>query len=85
MKFGELNEENRTGNTNGEGSVIVNIVKGRNWSKHSWVIGVGKQSMRNASCKKPRVSGYSPLYSVPYHCVFDSLISCHITLLNYSS
>jgi hypothetical protein len=37
MKVGELNEENRTGNTDGEGSV-VNIVKGSNWSKHSWVI-----------------------------------------------
>jgi len=81
MKVGELNEETRTGNTDGEGSV-VNIVKASNWRKHSWVIGVGKQSMRNASCKKPGVSGYSPLYSVLYHCVFDSIISCHITPLN---
>jgi len=73
------NEENRTGNTDGEGSVVVNIVKGSNYS---WVIGAGKQSMRNASCKKPGVSGYSPLYSVLYHCVFDSVISCHIIPLN---
>lgn len=70
MKVGELNEENRTGNTDGEGSVIVNIVMGSNWSKHSWVLGIGKQPMRNASCKKPGASGYSPLYSVLYHCVF---------------
>jgi len=82
MKVGELNEENITRNTDGEGSVIVNIVKGSNWFKHSWVIGVGKQSLRNASCKKPGVSGYSPRYSVLYHCIFDSIISCHITLLN---
>jgi len=65
-----------------EGSVIVNTVKGSNWSKHSWVIGVGKQSMRNTSCNKPGVSGYSPLYFVLYQCVCDSILSCHITLLN---
>jgi len=76
MKVGELNEENRTGNANGEGSVIANTVKEGNWNKHSWVIGVGKQSMRNTSCKKPGVSGYSPLYSVLYQCVCDSILSC---------
>jgi hypothetical protein len=35
MIVGGLNEENRNGNTGGEGSVTVNIANGGNWSKYS--------------------------------------------------